>query len=101
MYALEDRKKAVELYLKYGRHAAPVMRELGYPDYKSLIAWVREYKETGTLQDRGYYARCYSQEDKQVVVDFYLEHGCQISYTVRTFGYPSKEKLMEWIDELA
>ena len=32
MYALEERKKAVELYLKYGRHAALVMRELGYPD---------------------------------------------------------------------
>lgn len=39
MYALEDRKRAVELYLKYGRHAAPVMRELGYPNYKSLIVF--------------------------------------------------------------
>lgn len=101
MYALEDRKKAVELYLKYGRHAAPVMRELGYPDYKSLISWVREYEETGTLRERGYYARSYTREEKQAAVDFYLEHGCQISYTVRTLGYPCKEKLMEWIDELA
>ena len=51
MYALEERKKAVELYLKYGRHAALVMRELRYPDYKSLIAWVKEYEETGTLHE--------------------------------------------------
>ncbi|HIV99046.1 MAG TPA: DUF4817 domain-containing protein [Candidatus Ornithospirochaeta avicola] len=53
MYSLEDRKKAIELYLKYGRHASIVMRELGYPDYKSLIAWVKEYEETGTLRKNG------------------------------------------------
>lgn len=101
MYVLEDRKRAVELYLKYGRHAAPVIRELGYPDYKSLVAWVKEYEETGTLREKGYYAKSYTREEKQRAVDFYLEHGCQISYTVRTLGYPCKEKLMEWIDELA
>lgn len=65
MYALEDRKKAVELYLKYGRHAAPVMRELGYPDYKSLISWGRKYEETWIFRERGYYARCYTKEEKQ------------------------------------
>lgn len=101
MYVLEARKRAVELYLKYGRHAAPVIRELGYPDYKSLVAWVKEYEETGTLREKGYYAKSYTREEKQRAVDFYLEHGCQISYTVRTLGYPCKEKLMEWIDELA
>ena len=101
MYALEERKKAVELYLKYGRHAALVMRELGYPDYKSLIAWVKEYEETGTLHEKGNYTRSYTNEEKQKAVDFYLEHGRQISYTVRSLGYPCREKLIEWIDELA
>ena len=28
MYALENRKKAVEMYLKYVRHASMVMKEL-------------------------------------------------------------------------
>ncbi len=101
MYALEERKKAVELYLKYGRHATLVMRELGYPDYKSLIAWVKEYEETGTLHEKGNYTRSYTNEEKQKAVDFYLEHGRQISYTVRALGYPCREKLIEWIDELA
>ncbi len=40
-------------------------------------------------------------EDKRRAVDFYLGHGHQISYTLRVLGYPSRQKLMEWIDELA
>mgnify|MGYP007111630031 CR=1 FL=1 len=32
MYSEDQRKKAVALYLKYGRRASPVMREPGYPN---------------------------------------------------------------------
>lgn len=34
----------------------------------------------------------YSQEEKQEAVDSYLRHGKQISYTIRSLGYPSREK---------
>ena len=37
MFSLEDRKKAVELYLKYGRNSALVLRELGYPKIAILL----------------------------------------------------------------
>ena len=77
------------------------MRELGYPDYKSLIAWVKEYEETGTLHEKGNYTRSYTNEEKQKAVDFYLEHGKQIGYTIQTLGYPSRTTLKLWIDELA
>ena len=40
-------------------------------------------------------------EEERRAVDFYLGHGRQISYTLRVMGYPSRQKLMEWIDELA
>lgn len=44
MYALEERIKAVDLYFRYGRKASAVIRELGYPDRKILVKWVREYE---------------------------------------------------------
>jgi len=33
MYSYEDRKKAVELYIKFEKSAGAVMRELGDPPY--------------------------------------------------------------------
>lgn len=50
MYSLEDRKKAVELYIKNGKRATKTIRELGYPDRGSLYAWYKEYVNTGTLR---------------------------------------------------
>ena len=32
MYSFEQRKQAIELYIKYGLMATPVIRELGYPN---------------------------------------------------------------------
>lgn len=43
MYALEERIKAVKMYFRYGKKASSVIRELGYPDRKMLVKWVREY----------------------------------------------------------
>ena len=56
MYTLEERMKAVELYLKWGRNSAAVRRELGYPSKKALRLWVKEYESTGSLHD-GYRPR--------------------------------------------
>ena len=101
MYTLEERQRAVDLYLKYGRKASIVIRELGYPDRKMLTKWVCEFEEEGHLQEKPRAGNAYTLEDKRHAVDFYLGHGRQISYTLRVMGYPSRQKLMEWIDELA
>lgn len=47
MYSYEDRKKAVELYIKYDLSAADAVRELGFPSRKAMIRWHKEYQETG------------------------------------------------------
>jgi len=52
MYSYEDRIKAVELYVKYDLSAADTIRELGYPDYKTLVQWYKEHQETGGLHRR-------------------------------------------------
>lgn len=78
-----------------------VIRELGYPDRKMLPKWVREFEKEGRLHEKPRAGNAYALEEKRRAVDFYLEHGRQISYTLRILGYPSRQKLMEWIDELA
>lgn len=43
MYSLEQRKRAIKLYIKYGLKAAPVIRELGYSDRHLLKKWHEDY----------------------------------------------------------
>ena len=55
MYSREKRVKAVELYIKYDKSAADVIRELGYPDRHTLRSWYGMYlkeQETGVIHDR-------------------------------------------------
>ena len=51
MYSKEERQKAVDLYIKYGKRAPAAIRELGYPDRKSLANWYKEYEEQGRLHE--------------------------------------------------
>lgn len=43
---LQERTRAKELYVRYGRKAAAAIRELGYPSHVQLMAWHKEW-ETG------------------------------------------------------
>lgn len=101
MYTLEDRMRAVRLYLKYGGGSATVRRELGYPTKNALKQWVEEYEASGALHDE-YRARPpkYSEEHRQAAVDYYLEHGRCTSRCVRALGYPNRETLKQWLDEV-
>jgi putative transposase len=69
VFTLEDRIKAVVLYLKGGGNLAAVCRELGYPSPSGLKKWVEEFKATATLHNE-YRPRApkYSQEQKQAAV---------------------------------
>ena len=42
MFTEAERLRAIELYFKYGRKLAPVVRELGYPCSDVLARWVNE-----------------------------------------------------------
>ena len=55
-YSREQRRRAVELYERYGHSAADVIRELGYPSKGALLMWYREWLEerrTGVPSRRG------------------------------------------------
>lgn len=101
MYSYEDRMKAVELYIKYDLSFADTIRELGYPSHNILIRWYREYQENGELHKQYNKKPKYSPEQMQEAVDYYLNHGRNISRTIKALGYPSRPVLREWIDKLA
>ena len=76
MYTLEQRTRAVELYIKHGLKATTTIRELGYPSRVQLAAWHREWLETGgSLHERSRASEAYSAEQKRAAVDHSLEHG--------------------------
>jgi len=92
--------RAVKLYIQYDCSAAATTRELGYPSRKGLYRWYQEYKESGDLHSSFPSHPMFSDEQKQSAVNYYLEHGGNLSRTVRALGYPSRTLLSQWIDEL-
>lgn len=104
-YSMEQRSKAVEMYVRFDRCAADTMRELGYPSSRqSLATWhcerLAEQRDGVTCSPGERYGRC-TMERKQAAVDFYLSHGRNLRRTIRHMGHPSREVPAAWIDELA
>lgn len=100
MYSYEDRIRAVELYVKLGKRVKATIRQLGYPTKNALRSWYRDYEQRSDLP-KGY-ARSkpkYSQEQKEVAVRHYLDHGGCIAFTIRALGYPGRDSLRSWIHE--
>lgn len=55
MYSREERMKAIRLYIKYNESASDAIRELGYPDRKTLRVWYKNYlneQKTGVSHDK-------------------------------------------------
>lgn len=102
MYSLQMKKKAVDLLIKYDYAYRQVIRELGYPNSRTtLTKWNKEVKEMGKLKDCYKRKLKYSDDEKIIAVNHYLEHGRNISRTIRNIGYPTRVLLVKWIDELA
>ena len=101
MFSYEERIRAVKLYIKLGKRLGATIRQLGYPTKNSLIGWYREYERGQDLQV-GYVRSTgkYSAEQMQVAVQHYLDHDRCIASTMRVLGYPCRELLTAWIDEL-
>ena len=44
MYSYEDRMRAVELYIKFGKRMRTTIRQLGYPTKNAFKGWHREFE---------------------------------------------------------
>lgn len=101
MYSYEEKRRAVELYIRYDKSCAAVINELGYPSRGALLDWYKDYLEHGEIREVNRYRR-YTNEQKRAAVEHYFKHGRCVARTMRALGYPgSKELLSGWIDELA
>lgn len=102
MYTYEERMNAIKLYIKYDLSVADTVRNLGYPNRNMLRRWYKEYQETGGLHKEYKKRPRHTQKQMQEAVNYYLEHGRNISRTIGVIGYPSsRETLRKWLDQLA
>lgn len=95
-YSKEEKMAAIQLFNKLG-HYTWVIAELGYPSRGMLMLWVKEYKSTGQVARKDTHK--YSEEQRKIAVDYYLNNGMSIKKTVTALGYPGKTLLGEWINE--
>lgn len=102
MYSVEQRRTAIELLIRYDFGYSDVVRELGYPTTRTLRYWWEEYEANGEVVE-GHRRRegKYTDEQKRNAVDYYLRHGKSAGRTVKKLGYPSKQALINWVEELA
>ncbi len=101
MYSYEDRIRAVKLYIKLGKRTGATILQLSYPTKNALKSWHREY-EQGRDLPAGYVRSRpkYSAEQKEVAARHYLNHDRCLAATLQALGYPCRETLAAWIDEL-
>lgn len=98
-YTNEERRKAVELLIKYDLSIHAVRCELGYPSRTMLYQWYKEYQETGDFEKERRPNKKYSSEQRRIAVEYYVEHGRSISRTIKALEYPGKTRLSEWLNE--
>lgn len=89
----------IELYFKYGKKLAPVVREPGYPSKRNLRRLIRSWEADGGAKESIRHKPRYTNEQKQVAVEHYLNHGCCLAFTSRTLGYPCTDVLARWVNE--
>ena len=94
MYTVEERLKAVRLYIKYDCRPSAVIRELGYPSRNRLGIWYKEYLKTGTVGSDVRQSK-FTEEQRKCAVEYYLEHGQSASRTIKALGYPGKTTLCD------
>ena len=99
MYTLEERMKAVELYIQSGCSEGTVIRTLGYPSHTALRNWYKEYLAAGQLRAGSAPKPRYTQEQKAAAVEYYAAHSATLTQACRALGYPTRYVLRRWILE--
>ena len=77
MFSSEQKRKAIETYIRFDHSAADTVRELGYPNRHTLRLWWKDYERRGEAAlEAEYRARPrYTETQMREAVGYYLEHG--------------------------
>lgn len=103
MHSAEQRRLAIETFIRFDHSYADTIAELGYPDRHTLNSWWREYRGTGEVPvGKMIREPRFSDDQKREAAEHCLGHGKSLSRTMRALGYPKgSDTLRGWIDELA
>lgn len=103
MFSIEQRRIAIETFIRFDHSYADAIAELGYPTRHSLRAWCKDYLERGEVRPpKRRREPKFTLEMRRAAVDYCLAHGKSLARTMRRMGYPaSREYLCGWIDQLA
>lgn len=99
MYTLEERMKAVELYIQSGFSEGAVIRTLGYPSHTALRYWYKEYLLNGELHEASAPKPRYTEAQKAAAVAYYAGNQTSLVQACRALGYPTRYVLRRWILE--
>jgi transposase-like protein len=78
-----------------------VIRESEHPYRRALRNWYEEYLQDGNIH-QGYVKKTkFSEDEKEIAVNYYLENGKSVSTAVKKLGYPRRPVLDKWILERA
>ena len=94
LYTLEQRQKAVQYYIEHGNSIRETVEALGYPSPVQLRSWVLEYSPEKYQESK------YTEEERNVAIKYYLEHGKSIKATIEALKYPSESYLYKWVRDL-
>ena len=101
MYSYEDRIRAVKLYIKPEKRTGATIRQLGYPTKNSLKNWHWGYEQSLNLPLGYALSRSkYSDEQKNLAVEHYLNHDRCLAETRKALEYPCRDTLAAWVNEL-
>lgn len=103
MFSAEQRRIAIETFIRFDHSHADAIAEPGYPTRRSPRAWCKDYLEHGEVRPpKRRREPEFTLEMRRAAVGYYLAHGKSLAGTMRRMGYPaSRECLCGWIDELA
>lgn len=83
MYSYEDRIRAVRLYIKLNKRFTATILQFGYPTKNALKTSYREYEQRQEVSIGYVRSRLkYSDEQKKVAVEHYLDHDHCIAGTI-------------------
>jgi transposase InsO family protein/transposase-like protein len=92
--------KAIQLFTEQKRSIKSIIRELGYPSRSMFYYWYKEYKKNGELRtDKKRGHSKYTDEQRKQAIEYYLEHGKNITHTINVLGFPKRTALRDWIIE--
>ena len=97
MYKLKEIEAALELLDKYDGQLSKTARELGINRYTLRSRRDKRKQNIPLLKRNRNRQSKWTKEQRNIVVEYYFNHGECIRKTCRKFGYPSFSTLNLWI----